>query len=128
MGATDADAGGDETDSLHGIQWVGIVAALASGAIHLLLGIRMAPAMLGISFILAGGGFLGGVALIVRGYRRRTVYMVGIPFTLLQIVLWYVINFATGPKSFPGDIGALGGIDKVAQLVLIGVLVVLLRN
>lgn len=116
------------TASLTGVHWIGIFAALVSGAIHLLLGIRFIPSGLGISFILAGLGFLGAIALVVLGYRRRLVYGVGIPFVLIQLVLWYVVNFANGPKSFPADIGTLGAIDKIAQLVLIGILIVLLRS
>lgn len=116
------------TESLGGVHWIGILAALVTAAIHLFLGVRMVPSGMGISFVLAGLGFLGAVALVLIAYRRRTVYAVGIPFVLTQIVLWYVINFATGPKSFPADIGTLGAIDKIAQLVLLAVLVALLRS
>ena len=115
------------TDSLRGLHWVGILAALVSAAIHLLLGVRMLPSGMGISFVLAGLGFLGAIALVLLDYRRRAVYAVGIPFTLVQIVLWYYVNFAAGPKSFPADVGALGAVDKVAQLILLAVLVALLR-
>ncbi|MEF8781019.1 MAG: hypothetical protein V5A46_10110 [Haloferacaceae archaeon] len=116
------------TDSLSGLHWVGILAALISAVIHLLLGVRMLPSGQGISFVLAGLGFLGAVVLVLIDYRRRTVYAVGIPFVLVQIVLWYVFNFAAGPKSFPADIGALGAVDKVAQVALLAVLIVLLRS
>lgn len=120
------------TDSLGGLHWVGIVAALVTAAIHLLLGVR--PVVGGeqltglqISFVLAGLGFLGAVVLVLIDYRRRTVYAVGIPFTLVQVLLWYVSNFAAGPYSFPGDVGSLGAVDKVAQIVLVIVLALLLR-
>lgn len=116
------------TASLGGLEWIGIVAALVSALVHIRIGVGFAPAPLGISFILAGLGFLGAIALVLVGYRRRAVYAVGIPFTLVQIVAWYYINFAAGPKSFPGDVGTLGAVDKIAQVVLIGVLVVLLRQ
>jgi hypothetical protein len=106
---------------------VGILAALVSAAVHLLLGVRMLPSGMGISFVLAGLGFLGAIVLVLFDYRRRAVYAVGVPFTLVQIVLWYYLNFAAGPKSFPADVGALGAVDKVAQVVLIAVLVALLR-
>jgi len=118
-------------DSLSGLHWVGILAALVSAAIHLLLGIRMSlrmgPSGMSISFVLAGLGFLGAIALVLLDYRRRTVYAVGIPFTLVQIVLWYYVNFAVGPKSFPADVGTLGAVDKAAQIVLVVVLIALLR-
>ena len=114
-------------DTLHGLHWVGILAALVSAAVHLLLGVRMLPSGMGISFVLAGLGFLGAIVLVLFDYRRRAVYAVGVPFTLVQIVLWYYVNFAAGPKSFPADVGALGAVDKVAQVVLMAVLVALLR-
>ncbi len=115
------------TESLSGLHWVGIVAALASAAVHLLLGVRMLPSTMGISFVLAGLGFLGAIGLVLIDYHRRAVYAVGIPFTLVQILLWYVVNFGSGPKSFPADVGALGAVDKIAQVVLVAILVVLLR-
>jgi succinate dehydrogenase/fumarate reductase cytochrome b subunit len=115
------------TDSLDRLHWLGIVAALVTAAIHLLLGVRLFPSGIGISFVLAGLGFLGAVALVLVDYRRRAIYAIGIPFTLVQVVLWYVFNFANGPKAFPADVGALGAVDKLAQVVLVAVLLVLLR-
>lgn len=116
------------TESLDGVAWIGIFAALVSGGIHLFLGLRMFPSGMGISFLLAGLGFLGAIGLVLIAYHRRLVYAVGIPFVLVQIGLWYVLNFMNGPKVFPADIGTIGAIDKIAQLVLLGVLVVLLRS
>ncbi|AUG49301.1 hypothetical protein BVU17_17175 [Haloarcula taiwanensis] len=127
MTATETQGRSLDVASLDSRHWLGIVAALVSAAVHLLLGIRLAPSALGISFILAGLGFLGGVALVGLGIRRRLVYAAGVPFTAVQILLWYYVNFAAGPKSFPADVGTLGAVDKVAQLVLLAVLVALLR-
>lgn len=127
MGATGSQGVSLDTASLDSRHWIGILAALVTAGIHLLLGVRLAPSGLGISFILAGLGFLGAIVLILRNYQRRLVYGVGIPFTLIQIVLWYYVNFAAGPKSFPADIGTLGAVDKIAQVVLLAVLVALLR-
>lgn len=128
MGTAESRGLALRTESLGGLHWIGIVAALVSAGVHLLLGVRMAPSPLGLSFIAAGLGFVAGIALILLDVRRREVYALGIPFTLVQIVLWYYINFAAGPKSFPGDVGTLGAVDKVAQVVLLGVLVALLRE
>jgi hypothetical protein len=102
------------------------VAAAVTGIVHLVLGVRMLPSGMGISFILAGLGFGGAIWLVLRNYRRRLVYTLGVPFTLVQIVLWYYLNFAAGSKSFPGDVGGLGAVDKVAQVVLLIVLARLL--
>jgi len=127
MATADSQDFGLDVASLTGLHWAGIVAAVVSAAVHLLLGIRMLPSAMGISFVLAGLGFLGAVALVLVDYRRRAVYAVGIPFTLVQILLWYYVNFVSLGKSFPADIGTLGAVDKVAQLVLLAVLVALLR-
>ena len=127
MAATETQGRSLDVASFDNRHWLGIVAALITAAIHLLLGVRLAPSGIGISFILAGLGFLGAITLVVLGIRRRLVYAVGIPFTLVQILLWYYVNFVAGPKSFPTDVGALGAIDKLAQLVLLAVLVSLLR-
>ena len=127
MATTESQGSAIDIGSLNGLHWVGIVAALITAAVHLRLGLGGLPLPLRVSFLLAGLGFLGAVALVLLDYRRRTVYAVGIPFTLVQIVLWYVLNFAGGGKSFPADVGTLGAVDKVAQVVLLAVLVVLLR-
>jgi len=116
-----------DIESLHSLHWVGIVAALVTAAVHLFLGVRMLPSAMGISFVLAGLGFLGAIALVLLDYRRRAVYAVGIPFTLIQLLLWYYVNFVSAGKSFPSDIGTPGAVDKVAQVVLLVVLVALLR-
>ena len=127
MAATETQGPSLDVASLDSRHWLGVVAALVTAAIHLLLGVRLAPSGLGISFILAGLGFLGAIVLVVLGIRRRLVYAVGVPFTLVQMLLWYSINFAAEPKSFPADVGTLGAVDKIAQLVLLAVLVSLLR-
>lgn len=128
MAASETRAPALRTDSLTGPLWIGVAAAVVSGLIHLRLGVGFFPRPLGVSFLLAGFGFLGAVMLVLIDYRRRTVYAVGIPFTLVQIAAWYYLNFVAGPKSFPGDVGTLGAVDKVAQVVLLAVLVAALRR
>jgi len=127
MATTERRRLGLRTGTLTGLHWIGIAAAAVTAAIHLLLGVKLFPGALGISFLLAGLGFLGAIALVLLDYRRQTIYRIGIPYTLAQIALWYYINFAAGPKSFPADVGTLGAVDKVVQVVLIVVLVLLIR-
>ena len=126
MGTAETATSSFRTESLGPTHWVGIVAALVSGAVHLYLGVAFLPSGLGVSFLLAGAGFVGAVVLVLVDYRRRLVYAVGVPFTLVQIVLWYVLNFGSG--GFPGEVGTLGAVDKVAQVALLASLVVLLRR
>ena len=116
-----------DIESLGGLHWVGIVATVVTAAIHLLLCVRLFLSGLGVSCVLAGLGFGSGIALLVMNVRRRAVYAVGIPFTLVQIVLWYYVNFVSLGKAFPAEVGTLGAVDKVAQVVLLVVLVALLR-
>lgn len=113
-----------QTESLTPLHWIAILSALVSAAIHLVIGIGIMPSTLGVSFLLATGGFVGAVLLVLFDIRRRLVYTAGIPFTGVQIVLWYLLNDISGL----GDIGALDAADKAAQLLLIAVLVVLLRR
>jgi hypothetical protein len=117
-----------DLQTLTPLHYLGILLAAISGVIHLRLGIGFAPSPLGIAFLFAGVVFLVASAAILADYRRRLLYGLGIPFTAGQIVLWYVVNFAGGSKSFPADVGTLGAVDKVAQVLLIAVLVVLLRR
>lgn len=111
-------------ESLTPIHWLGVVMALVSAAVHIVLGASFLPHWMGILFVLAGGGYIGGVVLLVVDYRRRLLYLVGIPYTLVQILGWYVVNRPAGVA----DLTAAGTVDKVAQLILIAVLVVCYRR
>ncbi len=112
------------TESLTPLHWGAMLLALVTAAVHLVIGVTILPSTLGVSFLLATGGFVGAVLLVLFDIRRRLVYAAGIPFTGVQIVLWYLLNDISGI----GDIGALDAIDKIAQLLLIVALVVLLRR
>jgi len=112
------------TESLTPLHWGAILLTLVTAAVHLLIGIQIMPSTLGISFLLATGSFLGAIVLVLFDVRRRLVYVAGIPFTGVQVVLWYVMN----DISALGDIGTLDAVDKIAQLLLIVALVVLLRR
>lgn len=111
---------GGEAGQLTPLHWVGIGAALVTAGVHFFLGAQDLDGLFGISFIFAGIGFLAGIAAIVVGWRRRLVYLLGVPFTAGQIVLWLALNQPIPPISAPE------AVDKVAQMVLVAVLVVLL--
>lgn len=111
-----------QTESLTTIHWVGILFAAVSGVIHLAIGVGNLPSGQAISFVLAGLGFFGAIALILVNYRRRLVYVIGIPFVLAQIVLWLALN------GFAPPLSPTAVVDKVAQVGLIVILVVLLRQ
>ena len=109
-----------ELDSLTTLDWIGIVLALITATVHFVIGVTFFPQPLAILFLLATGGFLGAIVLLLVDYRRPLLYLVGIPYTGVQIVAWYVIN-----RPGLADIGPATAIDKVTQLVLIVVLVLL---
>lgn len=111
------------TDSLTGLHWVGVVLALVSGVIHLALGVMFFPGLQPVAFLLAGLGFLGAVVLLLIDYRRRLLYAVGVPFVALQILLYLWLNQRVQPAVSP-----IEAVDKVAQVLLIVVLVVLYRR
>ena len=117
-----------DIDSMTAVHWVGVVCALVTAVVHLVLGVRFAPSGLGISFLLAGLGFVGAIVLLLVDYRRRLLYLVGVPFTAAQIAIWYALNvLPNGPLAF-GSIGTFGVVDKVAQVLLILVLLYLFRE
>lgn len=110
-----------QTDSLTRLHWVGIALALLSGVIHLVLGVPAVPSGLGVAFVLAAVAFFVGVVLVLVGYRRRLVYLVGIPFVGVQFVLYFAFNW-------PNVLNPAGVVDKLAQAALVVVLVVLYRR
>ena len=106
-----------ETSSLTTLHWVGIGLAAITGLIHLALGIT-SPNLL---FVLAGLGFFGAIVLLVLDFRRRLLYLTGIGYTGIQVVLYFVFNW-------PDVLSPVGIGDKVVQVALIAVLVVLYRR
>ena len=109
-----------EAGPLSPLHLVGIVLAAVSGVLHLYLAVLFGLTPVGLSFVVAGVGFLGGCAAVIANYRRPLVYLLGIPFTLGQVVAWYVVNAP--------DFSTLGYVDKAAQVGLIAVLVALYRR
>ena len=109
-----------DTSSLTWMHWLAGALALLSGVIHLVLGVMFIDQPNGVPFILAGLGFFGGVALALVDYRRRLLYLVGVVFVAAQIVAYYFINYLNQPTISPVE-----AIDKVAQVVLIVLLLVL---
>ncbi|UPM42751.1 DUF7475 family protein [Halocatena salina] len=111
-----------DTESLTTAHWIAIGLSIITGVIHLVLGVMSFPGVLPVTFLLAGMGFFVGIGLLLWGYRR-SLYVIGVPFVAVQIVLYLWINQRSDPAVSP-----IEGIDKIAQLLLIGVLVVLYRR
>ncbi|WP_254543199.1 DUF7475 family protein [Halomarina pelagica] len=125
MATTAADGFAFDTSTLSGLHWAAIALAALSGTIHLWLGVEFVAEPVGIAFLLAGLGFFGAIALVLLDYRRRLIYLLGIPFTAVQIALWYQVNVVSLGKT-AGELGVADYVDKVAQVLLLALLVALL--
>lgn len=112
---TTDDGFGLETRSLTGAHWAAIGLAAITGIIHLYLFWTQDF----VPFLLAGLGFFGAIALVLVGFHRRLVYLVGVPYTLAQMAGWVM----AGTPDF-----WLGVFDKIVQVALIGLLVYLYRR
>lgn len=113
--ATEAASGSSlQTESLTGLHWSAIVLALITGVVHLYLGVSFITDPMGWAFLFAGVVFLAAIGGVLVDYRRRLIYLLGIPFIAAQIVAWYFVNAP--------DFSTLGLTDKVVQVVLIGIL------
>jgi hypothetical protein len=62
----------------------------------------------GILFILAGLGFIGGIALYLTKYWRRELYLVAIVFALAQVAAFFVMG---------GRVNQMAIASKVAEVV-----------
>lgn len=109
-------------DSLTGLHWIAIAAASVTAAVHVGLGVDIFPGTFGILFLFASAGYLVGIVAILLDFHRRSFYLLGIPFTAGQIVLWFALNQPIPPIS------VVEAIDKIAQIVLVVALVVLYRR
>lgn len=117
------DVSNIDIESLTALHWIAVGLAIITGVIHLALGVMFFPGIQPVAFLLAGLGFFGAVVLFLLGYRRRLLYLVGILFVALQIVLYLLINQRADPAVSPVE-----GIDKAVQIILIVLLVVLYRR
>jgi len=106
-----------DLEELTPLHWVGIVAALVTAGVHLVLAFDTGGTY-GALFLVAAAGFLFGVAAMLVGWRRRSLYLLGTLFTAGQIVWWYAANDV--PPVSPAE-----GIDKAVQAVFVVVLAVL---
>ena len=100
-------------EGLSGLEMAVVALLLFTAATHVYAGVvEGAPPVL-----LAGAGFLAGVVLYLRGLRRRLLTLLAVPFTAVQIPLWYVAK--------AGNFTLVGYVDKAAQVVLVAALVAL---
>lgn len=101
--------------SLTRIQWVAIALVAITGVLHVFAGVVEGRAPVA----LAGVGYAGALALFFIDYRRRLLYLIGIPYTAVQFPLWVVAK---------SEYGVVDYVDKAVQVALIVVLIYLYLN
>lgn len=116
------------TSSLTRLQQGAVGLAAITGVIHLAVGVSSIASFgfepLAVAITLAGLGFFGAILLFLRGAGGTQLYLAGILYTALQIVLWVQFNQLGGDPA----IGPTEAIDKVVQVLLIVVLALLYRK
>lgn len=100
----------DRVSDLESIHFLAVGLILFSAAVHLYLYFQHGELLM----LLAGAGFLGAVVLFFLGFSRRILYLVGVAFVAVQLVLWAV-------SGMP-HLQSYGLLDKIAQVLLLGVL------
>ncbi|WP_267643172.1 DUF7475 family protein [Haloarchaeobius amylolyticus] len=108
--------------SMSTLESVAVLLVLVTALVHLYEGVEdFNEGVLGILFLLAGLGFLGAIVLFFLDFPRLPLYIVGIFYTGLQFVLYFVLRW-------PEVYDTLGVFDKAVQFVLMLVLVELFRS
>jgi hypothetical protein len=88
---------------------------LITGILHVYAGVIEGR----IPVALAGVGYAGALVLFFLDYRRRLLYLLGVPYTAVQFPLWIVAK---------SEYGMIDYVDKAVQAVLILVLIYLYLN
>ena len=101
--------------SLTQLQWLAVALIVITGVLHVYAGVVEGR----IPVTLAGVGYAGALVLFFLGYRRRLLYLIGIPYTAVQIPIWLVVK---------SEYGMVDYVDKAVQVVLIVVLLYLYLN
>lgn len=97
------------------LQWLAVVLIVVTGVLHVYAGVVEGR----IPVALAGVGYAGALVLFFLDYRRRLLYLLGIPYTAVQLPLWIVAK---------SEYGMVDYVDKAVQAVLILVLLYLYLN
>lgn len=95
------------------LHWLMVLLAVATGAIHLYVGLTEGR----LEFVILGGVLIGGLVLFFTDLFAPVLYFVGALFVGILLVVW-VLEGAT--------IGGIEVLDKVVQVALIAVFLALL--
>lgn len=99
-----------DTSTVTSFGWLALALVFLTGVLHVYAGVVEGR----IPVLLAGVGFLAAMPLYLADYRRRLLVLLAIPYTAIQLPLWYLAN--------AGEYTALGYADKALQVLLLVVL------
>lgn len=109
------DNSAEKNGSLASVQWLAVSLVVVTGVLHVYAGFVEGR----IPVAIAGFGYAGALVLFFVGYRRRLLYLIGVPYTAVQIPIWLVAK---------SEYGVVDYVDKATQVVLILVLGYLYLN
>ena len=104
-----------QIESITQLQWLAVALVVVTGVLHVYAGIVEGRAPVA----LAGVGYAGALVAFFLDYRRRLLYLIGVPYTAVQFPLWIVAK---------SEYTMVGYVDKTVQVVLILVLIALYLN
>lgn len=108
--------------------YVAILAAVVTGAIHLLLGANVLGfnRLLGVLFLMNGLGFLGGTGLYLTRHWRREFYLVAAGYAAVTVLAFFAFQ-GVGVDAFymRGSLNPMAVVAKAVELVLAAVAVAL---
>lgn len=95
------------------LHWLMILLAVTTGSIHVYVGLTDGA----LEFVVLGGILFGGLVVFFTDLFEPVLYLVGVLFVGVLLVVWVLGGAA---------IDGLGGLDKLVQVALMVVFVVLL--
>ena len=103
------------------VGYIAILMALITGVLHLVASTNAIEfsQVLAILFVLNGLGFLGGAALYLTRFWRRSLYIVAAAYSIVTILALFPVQ-GWGIEAFymEGNLNPLAVITKAAEAVL----------
>jgi hypothetical protein len=103
------------------VGYVAALAALVTGVVHLLASMNAIQfsQTLAVLFILNGVGFVGGLALYLTRYWRRSLFLVAAVYSVVTVLALFVFQgWSLEAFYMGGSLNPIAVVSKVAEAVL----------
>mgnify|MGYP006278175403 CR=1 FL=1 len=103
------------------VGYVAALAALVTGVIHLLASMNVIQfsQTLAVLFVLNGVGFVGGVALYLTRYWRRSLFLVAAVYSVVTILALFAFQGWSLEAFYMGEsLNPIAVVSKLAEAVL----------